>query len=82
MLSKIAGQYAHVLTLEDGSLKGGLYGAVAEVFASLEKAPALEGIGIPDEFVRHAGKDEEWVLCGMDENSVTKKIENFLENRK
>ena len=82
MLSKIAGQYAHVLTLEDGSLKGGLYGAVAEVFASLEKAPALEGIGIPDEFIRHASKDQEWAICGMDEESVTKKIEKFLENRK
>ena len=82
MLSKIAGQYAHVLTLEDGSLKGGLYGAVAEVFASHENAPTLEGIGIPDEFIRHASKDQEWAICGMDEESVTKKIEKFLENRK
>ena len=73
---------AHIITLEDGSLKGGLYGAVAEVLAGVENAPAVEGIGIPDEFVRHASKDEEWVLCGMDEKSVTKKIENFLENRK
>ena len=82
MLAKIAGQYAHIITLEDGSLKGGLYGAVAEELAGVENAPAVEGIGIPDEFVRHAGKDEEWALCGMDEKTVTKKIENFLENRK
>lgn len=82
MLAKIAGQYAHIITLEDGSLKGGLYGAVAEELAGLKDAPAVEGIGIPDEFIRHASKDEEWVLCGMDEKSVTKKIENFLENRK
>ena len=82
MLSKIAGQYSHVLTLEDGSLKGGLYGAVAEVFAAMEKAPVLAGTGIPDEFIRHAGKDEQWRICGMDEESVTKKIEKFLENRK
>ena len=82
MLAKIAGQYSHIITLEDGSLKGGLYGAVAEELAGAENAPTVEGIGIPDEFVRHASKDEEWVLCGMDEKSVTKKIENFLENRK
>lgn len=82
MLAKIAGQYSHIITLEDGSLKGGLYGAVAEELADAENAPTVEGIGIPDEFVRHASKDEEWVLCGMDEKSVTKKIENFLENRK
>ncbi len=82
MLAKIVGQYAHIITLEDGSLKGGLYGAVAEELAGRKDAPAVEGIGIPDEFIRHASKDEEWVLCGMDEKSVTKKIENFLENRK
>ena len=82
MPAKIAGQYSPIITLEDGSLKGGLYGAVAEELAGAENAPTVEGIGIPDEFVRHASKDEEWVLCGMDEKSVTKKIENFLENRK
>jgi 1-deoxy-D-xylulose-5-phosphate synthase len=82
MLAKIVGQYAHIITLEDGSLKGGLYGAVAEELAGRKDAPAVEGIGIPDEFIRHASKDEEWVLCGMDEKSVTKKIEIFLENRK
>lgn len=81
MLSKIAGQYAHVLTLEDGSIKGGLYGAVAEFFAGLGNAPSLAGIGIPDEFIRHASKDQEWKICGMDEDSVMKKIEKFLENR-
>ena len=82
MLGKIAGRYAHILTIEDGSLKGGLYGAVAEELAGVENAPAVEGIGIPDEFIRHAGKEEEWALCGMDENSVKKKIEFFLENHK
>ena len=80
MLRKIAGRYAHIITLEDGSLKGGLYGVVAEELAGMEKAPAVEGIGIPDEFIRHASKEEEWAICGMDEKSVKKKIEFFLEN--
>ena len=82
MLDMIAGQYAHVLTLEDGILKGGLYGAVAEHFAGTGCAPTVEGIGIPDEFIRHASKDEQWTICGMDEESISKKIEKFLENRK
>ena len=82
MLNKIASDYSHIITLEDGSLKGGLYGAVSEELARLENAPATDGIGIPDEFVRHASKEEEWAICGMDEKSVMKKIEKFLENRK
>jgi len=82
LLDSIAEKYGHIITLEDGSMKGGLYGAVAEQLAGKQDAPTLSGTGIPDEFIRHAGKDEEWAICGMDENSVAKIIENFLENHK
>jgi 1-deoxy-D-xylulose-5-phosphate synthase len=82
MLDRIAERYRLVITIEDGSLKGGLFGAVAEYYAGLSDAPILEGCGIPDRFIRHASKDEEWTICGMDEESVSKKIEKFLENRK
>ena len=82
MLDRIAAKYKRVLTIEDGSLKGGLFGAVAEYYAGKESAPVVEGCGIPDMFIRHASKDEQWAICGMDEESVSKKIEKFLENRK
>ena len=78
MLARIAGQYSHVFTVEDGCLKGGLYGAVAEVFTTLEHAPVLEGIGIPDEFIRHASAKEQHAMCGLDEESITEKIKNTL----
>ena len=45
-------------------------------------ASALVLVIIPDEFVRHASKEEEWAICGMDENSLLKNIEKFLENHK
>lgn len=82
MLDRIAAKYKRVLTIEDGSLKGGLFGAVAEYYAGKESAPVVEGCGIPDMFIRHASKDEQWAICGMDEESISKKIEKFLENRK
>lgn len=82
MLGTIAGKYRHIITLEDGTLQGGLHGAVAEFCAQMSDAPSVEGIGVPDEFIRHAGKDEQWAICGMDEESISKKIEKFLENRK
>jgi 1-deoxy-D-xylulose-5-phosphate synthase len=82
MLTKISGQYSHVITLEDGCLKGGLYGAVSEVFASIPGAPSVKGTGIPDEFIRHASSAEQRTICGLDEENLLKKIEKFLENRK
>lgn len=82
MLDKIAGRYSHVITLEDGCLMGGLYGAVAEYYAGKTGAPSVEGIGIPDKFIAHASAREQHSLCGLDEDSITKKIQIFLENRK
>ena len=36
-----------ILTVEDGAMKGGLYGAVCEYFAGRAEAPIVKGLGIP-----------------------------------
>ena len=41
-----------ILTVEDGCLKGGLYGEVSESLAAMGSAAKVKGIGIPDIFVR------------------------------
>ena len=41
-----------LVTIEDGTLKGGLYGAVSEYFAGSSDAPVIKGVGIPDSFIR------------------------------
>ena len=82
MLDGIARSCSHIITLEDGSLKGGLFGAVSEYLSPREEAPVIEGIGIPDEFVPHASRLQEMQMCGMDEDSIRKKIKKYLENRK
>ena len=74
MLERIGAGYRHIITLEDGALKGGLFGAVSEFFADRTGAPAVEGVGIPDRFIAQAGKEEEWEECGMDENSISERI--------
>ena len=78
MLDRIAAKYKHIITLEDGSLTGGLYGAVAEHIAGIAGAPSLEGIGIPDEFIRHASAPEQRAMCGLDEASLKERISKFL----
>ena len=78
MLDGIASRYSHVITLEDGTLKGGLFGAVCEYFAGRKDAPAIEGIGIPDEFLSHTSRSEELEMCGLDEASVSAKIAALL----
>lgn len=77
-LDRIAERYRHIITLEDGSLKGGLYGAVCEHFGGLEKAPVIHGIGIGDRFVpqdRQAAQRKEFSL---DTEGIEKMISALL----
>ena len=77
-LDSIAAGYRHIITLEDGSLKGGLFGAVSEYFAERPDAPSIEGAGIPDEFIRHASRAEELAMCGLDEEGISRRIKAVL----
>ena len=82
MLEKLARAYRYIVTIEDGCLKGGLYGEVCECCASLGLSIPISGIGIADEFVAHATQAEQRALYGLDKESIVKKIQNLLENQK
>ena len=63
-------KYRAILTLEDGTLKGGLFGAVSEYFAGRPDAPIIKGIGIPDRFIGQDSQKGQWESCGLDEESI------------
>ena len=77
-LDRIAAKYRAVLTLEDGTLKGGLYGAVSEYFAPLGKV-RVEGAGAPDEFIPQARQSEQLHACGLDTESIRERIARILD---
>ncbi|MCR4909827.1 MAG: 1-deoxy-D-xylulose-5-phosphate synthase [Bacteroidales bacterium] len=78
MLDKIAKTYKKIITVEDGSLKGGLYGAVCEYLA--DKAPEVfvTGIGAPDVFIEHDTQIAQRERCGLDTEGISRKISEIL----
>ena len=78
MLDLITLSYESVVTVEDGCLKGGLYGAVCEYFASLQKAPRVVPLGIPDRFVEHARQSAQREECGIDAAGIEEAIRGEL----
>ena len=90
MLDRIAEQYETVLTVEDGCIKGGLFGAVAEHYASRRlsstgknSAPGagtvrLDCLGVPDEFILHARQSEQRAYCGIDADGIAAGIRRML----
>ena len=70
LLSEVADRFEILLTVEDGTLKGGLYGAVCEYLAPRKRNVRVEGIGIPDRFILQASQREERHACGLDAEGI------------
>ena len=65
-----AGKYKAIVTLEDGTVKGGLFGAVSEYFAGRADAPVIKAVGIPDRFIPQASREQQLQECGLDTESL------------
>ena len=65
-----AAKFGAIVTVEDGSLKGGLFGAVSEYFAGRADAPVIKAVGIPDRFIPQATREQQLQECGLDTESL------------
>ena len=82
LLSEIAAKYGHIITVEDGSLKGGLYSAVCEYLMSIGAKTRVEGIGIGDVFVEQARQKVQLENFGISREGIKKKIEKVFAEKK
>ncbi|MBR5810220.1 MAG: 1-deoxy-D-xylulose-5-phosphate synthase, partial [Bacteroidales bacterium] len=51
LLTEICGKFSRIITVEDGTVIGGLYGAVTEFVSAQEKPLPVKAIGIPDRYL-------------------------------
>ena len=74
LLHEVGRTFRHIVTIEDGTIQGGMGSAVLEFMADHAYTPTIKRIGIPDKFVQHGTIPELYQLCGMDEDSITKEL--------
>ena len=79
ILHEVGKNFKYVVTLEDGSVKGGLGSAVLEFMATNGYSPKVEVMGIPDKFVEHGTPAELYGICGMDKESVLSTILKYKD---
>ena len=79
MMEEASG-FKAILTLEDGCLKGGLFGAVSEYFAGRTDAPVIKGVGIPDRYISQDTQKAQRAACGMDEESLLDLLTEMMKN--
>ena len=77
LLHEVGKNYKHVVTVENGTRKGGLGTAVIEFMADNNYSLQIKRIGIPDEFIEQGTIPELFRLCGMDAQGIAEAIRSF-----
>lgn len=79
LLHRIAGKFSRIITVEDGTVKGGLGSAVAEFITTKGYNTQIDILGIPDQFIEQGTQQELYEICGYDAASVARKINSIYE---
>ena len=79
MLREIGEKFTKVITIEDGTIEGGLGSAVLEFMSDNNYHPEVLRIGIPDVFVEHGTPEELHAMLGMNAEGVEKKIKDMID---
>ncbi len=74
MMREIADTGCPIVTVEDGAMMGGFGSAVAEWLAAEGISRPLTIIGIPDRFIAHGTVPQLKAQCGLDPDSIARKI--------
>lgn len=80
VLAEVARMNVPVITVEDGTVNGGLGSAVTEWMAEHGCHAPLTRLGIPDRFVDHGTVAQLKALCGIDAASIEQAILNSAQN--
>lgn len=78
LLDEVFKNYKSIVTVEDGSLKGGFGSAVLEYMADSGYSLPVKRIGIPDNFVEHGTPAELYHMLGMDSSGITSVLRQYV----
>ena len=70
LLREVFSKFDKVITVEDGTIVGGLGSAVLEFMADHNYHAQVKRLGMPDHWVEHGEQPELWKECGYDAESI------------
>ena len=77
-IKDIATKHDVIVTVEDNAIMGGAGSAVNEVLASTDKTIQIKNLGLADEYLDHASRDELLMQAGLDYKSILDSIRSYL----
>lgn len=78
ILHEVGANHQHVVTVEDGTIVGGLGTAVAEFFKLNNYSTTVVKLGVPDRFVGQGTPDQLFKECGYDQQGIYNTLKKIL----
>lgn len=77
ILHEVGTNFRHIITLEDGVVRGGLGSAVLEYMADHDFSPRIRRMGLPDSFVEHGSIPELQHIVGIDADAIIEQLRSI-----
>ncbi|HOZ74750.1 MAG TPA: 1-deoxy-D-xylulose-5-phosphate synthase [Flavobacterium sp.] len=78
LLHEIFAVFEHIITIEDGAIKGGFGNAIAAFGAANHCTASIQMLGVPDRFIEQGTVAELQQICGLDVGSIQLLLEKYL----
>jgi 1-deoxy-D-xylulose-5-phosphate synthase len=79
LLHKVAKEYNRIITIENGTVLGGLGSAVMEFMAENNYKPSIIRLGLPDQFIEHGSTPQLLHLCNIDNEAVIDALNRIVK---
>ena len=79
LLEVIADKHQNIITIEDGTVKGGLASTVKDWLNNHDRKNHVTSLGINDIWVHHGSVEELRTDCGYDYESIVSTIKRLVE---
>ncbi|HUQ64646.1 MAG TPA: 1-deoxy-D-xylulose-5-phosphate synthase [Flavitalea sp.] len=80
LLHEVFAKYGRILTVEDGTVKGGFGSAVLEFMASNNYSAKVRILGIPDRIVEHGSLKDLHRECGFDTKGIAEAAREMMKD--
>ncbi len=81
LLHDICRKHKQMVTVEDGTIIGGMGSAVMEFVNDHNYPVHIKRLGIPDHFIAHGSMQELYRECGFDAEGITDTVKNILQRQ-
>lgn len=81
LLHSIFKKFKNIITVEDGTINGGLGSAVLEFMADNGYEAQVKRLGVPDRFVDHGSQTQLYRECGYDVQGIVETVRLLIKSK-